>query len=210
MSMRTKRIILLVVGLFVILVLVMVLSATSKSGKVKMDFLLAPSKANVTVNGKIVGKTVYEKPGTYKVSVSRDGYNTYNTEVTLDKNEPEKTVAIGLVPRTLEAQREISKFEADYKRVQVQSSKKVNQAGQAQQDKYPIMASLPYRSSIYNIEYGKTDKQEFVIQVFAKTPATRQIALAKIRDWGYDPSNYTIQFVDLKNPFDTELQVRDD
>ncbi len=210
MSIQTKRIILLMVGLFVILVTVMVISATSKSGKVKVVFLLAPSKAKVTVDGKKVGKTVYEKPGTYKVSVSLDGYATQNTEVTLSKDKPETTVAIGLVPKTLDAQREIGKYEDDYKKVQIQSSNKVNEIGQTQRDKYPIMASLPYRSSIYNIEYGKTDKQEFVIQVFAKSPANRQVALAKIRDWGYDPTNYTIQFVDLKNPFDPDLQVRDD
>lgn len=210
MSIRTKRIVLLVVVMLFVLIAVFVISAKSKTGKVRLEFILAPSKAFVTLNGKKVAKTSYQKPGNYKVNVSREGYKTYNTEVTLDKNNPETVVAIGLVPQTLEAQREADQYESDYKKVQAQSSKKVNEAGQAMQDKYPIMASLPYRSSIYNIEYGKTDKQEFVIQVFAKTPVTRQVALAKIRDWGYDPTNYTIQFVDLRNPFDPDLGVRDD
>lgn len=210
MSIRTKRIVVLVIGLFVTLFAFLIVSNMRKSDKTHLILKVAPPKAVVTLNDKKTDKDSYQKPGKYTVKISRDGFATYKKEITIQKGQDELVMPVSLVPESTEARREAAKYEKEYKELEVLSGKKVNEAGQALQSKYPILSSLPYRSSIYSIEYGTTKEQEFVIQIFAKSPATRQVALAKIRDWGYDPADYPIHFVDIRNPFDPDLQVGDE
>ena len=69
-----------------------------------------------------------------------------------------------------------------------------------------ILEQLPYRSLIFNIDYGISEKNndDIILYVEASSPIDRQYAIAQIKDWGFDPSLYSIVFSDFSNPLGLE------
>lgn len=69
-----------------------------------------------------------------------------------------------------------------------------------------IVRSLPYIGSTYTIGYHYENGSKLIVDVNAEAGA-RNSAIAKISDLGFDPGDYTIQFVNYTNPFATSKGV---
>ena len=78
--------------------------------------------------------------------------------------------------------------------------------GERFRDGNKILEQLPYRSLIFNIDYGISEKNndDIILYVEASSPIDRQYAIAQIKDWGFDPSLYSIVFSDFSNPLGLE------
>ncbi|MEO5950668.1 MAG: hypothetical protein ABIQ04_04425 [Candidatus Saccharimonadales bacterium] len=68
----------------------------------------------------------------------------------------------------------------------------------------PIVSRLPYQDPYYNISY-KTDSQttnQITLTIRTPSPRYRYTAIGKLQSWGYDPTDYKIEFIDYKNPLE--------
>jgi hypothetical protein len=71
-------------------------------------------------------------------------------------------------------------------------------------DENPIINDLPYENLIYSIGYRidpSDPSHNSIILTIDAPEGTRNAAVQQIRDMGYDPTEYKIEFKDYKNPF---------
>lgn len=68
----------------------------------------------------------------------------------------------------------------------------------------PIVKQLPYQHPYYSINYktvGETTN-DIIITIRTPSPRYRYSAVEKLKSWGYDPTDYSIEFIDYKNPLE--------
>ncbi len=71
-------------------------------------------------------------------------------------------------------------------------------------DDNPITTRLPYIDPYYTIAYktvGETSN-DIVITIRTPSPRYRYVAIEKLKAWGYDVTDYKIEFIDFKNPLE--------
>lgn len=187
------------------------LSVVRRLGKVQADFLTAPKEAVVMIGNSKVGSSIYLSPGKYDLTVSHDGFTPYKQTFEIKKGDSKMNFSVGLTPVT-EAARKLANSEVSlYARVEAEGSKKAQQAGLEFTKNYPLVRNLPYDAGYYRIDYGKDSTGALVIQISSDSGALgRQVALEKIRSWGYDPTDYIIVFPGLNNPFTSDGSARTD
>lgn len=65
---------------------------------------------------------------------------------------------------------------------------------------FPLVTKLPFRDPYYTISYRSDNEKDFSLVVYTPSPRYRYAAINQIRTFGYDPSDYKIEFVDYSNP----------
>src|SRR5690606_12422556 len=91
-----------------------------------------------------------------------------------------------------------------YMEAQAAGERAAAEIGKTFNDKNPIARHLPYKTFFYSIGYrmDPTDPSGNSIIIEIDAPeGYRQSALYRIRQLGYDPTDFTINFRDYENPF---------
>ena len=176
----------------------------STAGKIAVTVTVAPGDATIIVDGKNTGQgTIYLKSGQkYSVTVSKDGFKSYNGSQYIDATNNSITVALS--PESSAAQKWVQDNQNQYTSVEGQAGAREDAAGQTFTDKNPITNNLPIDNLIYTIGYkrdpGDPSGNTIILTVDA-AEGYRNGAIQAIHDLGYDPSKFKIEFYNYKNPF---------
>ena len=143
-----------------------------------------PVTSKISINGTVINSSsIYLKPGKYIISVSQDGYYEYRKTYKIEK----KTI---IIPIKLVAEPEESIYNLIH-------GTKYNTVVA----KYPIITKLPYSSLLIDINHSSDSTlSSFKLSVRAYD-GYKQAVITKIKQWGYNPADYNIEFINYENPF---------
>lgn len=177
----------------------------ARSGKTGVNITIVADTPTLTINGQksTVGK-LYLKPGTYEMKAEAAGFDSAQKTVTVGKDEV--TTSFLLTPVSEAAKTWALQHNGAYLQAERQAGEETRKEGEAFTAANPITQYLPQKTSYYAINYRLDDKQQVVLQISATTPLGRQVAIEKIRSFGFDPTNYKVEFTDIKNPFTGGVQ----
>jgi len=179
----------------------------SRTGKEPVTIHLLPSDIHLTVDGKTFGTgTVYLTPGTHAIEASREGFSHYKTEITI--GQPNTTVIdIALIPESDEALQWQKDHQQLYTDFQARADERATEEGIQFYDKNPIVNELPFKSYIFKIGYHADPDDPSHTSIILDIDAIvgyREAALDKIREFGFDPTDFKINFRNYENPFSHE------
>ncbi len=164
-----------------------------------IEIKAVPSNATVRIGDKNykVGRIGLE-PGDHTVTVSRDGFESNTQEVAVRAGEFE-TVLVALTPVSQDAQAWAARNADLYRQIEDIGGEEAREAGTEIREHNPLISVLPYRGVLFDIDYrlSAQDPNRVVIQVTADSAGTRVLAIERIRDFGYEPTDYEIEFVNL-------------
>ena len=169
-----------------------------------------PKDVIIRINDKVSSNGTKLKPGKYAVKVERDDFSSNTQVVVIEDRSSRYPNNEFVLTVTLDANSEkgrniLKKYsEKDYLELEGKSSQSGSSIGEDFKKENPIIGLLPYIQSYYRIDYGKTDEGKFKIVITANEPIGRQVAVERIRSWGFNPTNYLIEFKDFYNIFSPE------
>lgn len=172
-------------------------------GKTPVMISVVPSDAKVLMNDIQVGNgNQWVAAGTYTVTVERDGFSTQKQSVIVTGEKKENIVALSLAPKTNEAKKWMQENLKEYKNNEKYGAIQANMDGQYFTDKNPITRKLPFTDPYYKIGYVVHNDKSITITINTTSPRYRFYAVEKIREWGYEPTDFRIDFKDFKNPLE--------
>jgi len=197
----------LAVTFIVLIVLVFVgyfiYTSITRSGKLAVEINAVPSDAKITMNGTEVSNgTIYLKPGYYEVKGTKDGFAEFKNEINIETNG--QVVSVPMIAESDAAKTWANENEQEYLDLESEAGVEAQQQGEIFAKKNPIVSLLPYESFLYTIGYraDNSDKTgNSIILEISAAEGYRQQAIYQLRQWGYDPTNFKINFSDYKNPF---------
>lgn len=206
MSNKTKVSIIFVIGALILLPLLAYLTYTSetRSDKIAVQVSVLPEDAEVVVNDIDTrnSRTVYLDPGEYIVSATRDGFSSYTETHRI--NEQENVIDFILLPESQEADDYISQNEDLYLAFEDRSGERAVQDGIRFSDTNPITRDLPYSTFFFTIGYRldpSDPSEESIIVEIDAGEGYKNTALQHLRNLGYNPTEYNINFRNHRNPF---------
>ncbi len=181
--------------------------AVSRAGKEAVQVYLLPGDAVLTANNERLGPgTVYLTPGQYEIKASKDGFESYNQTITIDSPNI-REIDIALQPQSEEAKKWAADNQELYLAYEGRAGKRANQEGEEFSKKNPVTSKLPVDTFLYSIGY-RADTSDpsgnSIIITISALEGYRRAALDRFRSLGYDPTDYTIEFTNYKNPFSHE------
>lgn len=205
--MKTKRLTVIIIAIIVLAIIGYAgFKFITQYGKQRVEVLVMPVAAQVTIDGgqSFQGPdTIYLEPGDYKLSASRHDFMTTDKNFTVADSA--STVTLMLQPIGSDA---IDEANSDINKqmavdIEAFAGQKAIEQGATELDQNPVTAVLPYKNLLYEIGY-KADPNDSnsVIVVIDAFQGYRNLALNRIRDLGYDPTNLKIEFGNsYDNPF---------
>jgi hypothetical protein len=191
---------LIVVGLIAIIGVTLY----QRAGKIAYTLTIVPEDSIVKMNDIPVSSgTYYLVPGQYTVIASHEGFANYKKIVNVGEKE-HNTLSVPLIPISKEALAWAKEHKDLY--TSAVSVTKTNDDTDTNllKTQNPITDRLPFQNLLYSINYhaDPTDpnKGRIVIDITADK-VNRPSALFQIRQWGYDPTDYKIEFSGYSNPF---------
>lgn len=200
---NTKKLVIAAVLVVVLIIIYIVVLGIQRIGKTPVKVASVPGNLTVLVNGqKRGGSTIYLSPGTYEIAAKKEGFADYSQSLTVTANEPSKTLFIVLTPDSESARKWAQENRSRYLAIEKRAGEEADRQGATFVDDHPIVQQLPYRGSLYNIDYSYDEQtKEFKLQITSPNPLGRQVAIETIKNWGYDPTDYIVEFLDYTNPF---------
>lgn len=203
MTRQGRSIVIVFVVVVALVVALSIGSALRNAGKYAVEVKVSPSDAKVSIDGKKANAGIVRlKEGTHSFSAELNGFTSDTKTVLIDREE----IVVTLLPKPTSA----SALETVNNNAALQAEREALGALDAQlegeriNEKYPLLTRLPlgYNQQEFAIDYGKsaTIKDGIAIKITANTSKSRQYALDQIKEWGYDPSDYEIIFLDYLNP----------
>jgi hypothetical protein len=196
----------LVVALLIALVLFVVwgvLQSIRTNGKVELVTKKVPGNAVIRVDGQIYKGGIHLSPGSYEITASKEGFESFTYRVNVYENGSSvyaNTLYFLLQPKSAEAIEWASDNQDKYLKLEEEVGELRAIEGDEQQKQYPILQKIPYRGSLYNVDYV-LDDTGLTLQITTDDALGRQVALAMIKNWGYEPIDYRVEFLNYNNPF---------
>lgn len=199
-----------IAGVVTILLLVVaaigynIYTQTTRAGKIAVTIASAPADAAITIdNVRTSPGTVYLTPNQkHTVKAEKDGFETFTQEQYISSDR--HTITINLVAVSEEAKKWAQDNQDDYMQVEREAGEAAGDEGAAFTNKNPITEALPYEDLIYGIGY-RIDQSDpsgnTIILTIDAREGSRNAAVQQIRNLGYDPTQYKIEFNDYENPF---------
>lgn len=211
-----KKIVIPIIALSAITVIVVAVYVSSlfieASKSVTLNVAVAPKSAFIKINDIEYknGETYKIKPGEYKIEITREEFDTYSVTATIESNSTYNLY----IPLHL-----TSGDIFDWYAQHPGEDEYLTKIGDGNYDdyinemiaKYPILTRFPFVSTYYTILVDVQNDEVFVairINMFEPDPDIenqvrqaeiyKQQALDKIREYGFDPSEYTITYVWLE------------
>jgi len=155
-----------------------------KLDKTLVNISAQPDTSKISINGSIINHgEIYLKPGKYQISISKDGYYEYRKTYEISN----QTVNISAVLNP----------EPDKKLYYLIHSDQYNNVIA----KYPIINKLPYDNFLIKIDYSDDSTLNSLKLSVKSYEGYRQAVITKIKQWGYNPAEFNIEFKDYENPF---------
>jgi hypothetical protein len=196
-----RRIILGVAIIFALIIVWAVWTYFDRVGKTPLTISVVPSDAKVLVNNKSLGDgTHWLLDNTYKITIEKDGFKTQQTTVKVTGEKTTNVVAASLEPQSEAAKKWAADHQSDYKKNESFGALEARTNGQYFTDKNPITKFLPFNDPYFTIGYRAVGGNSIVLTVNTPSPRYRFYAVQKIRDLGYDPTDFMIEFTDFNNP----------
>lgn len=196
-----KRIFQIGAILFAILVLWSLITLVTRIGKTPLTIAAIPSDAKIILNGKQLGNgTHWLDNGTYNISAEKEGFEKVEKSVIVTPDKKNNVVAVSLAPKSDEAKKWADEHARDYQNNEQYGAIAAREDGQYFTDRNPITKELPFKDPYFTIGYIANDDQSISLPVVTPSPRYRFYAIEKIREWGYDPTDFRIVFKDFKNP----------
>ena len=181
----------------------------SRNNKEEVIFNVAPSFADITANGKKIGSgSQYLTPGKYEVTVSAKNFNTKKQQITVNKGDKPQ-VFVALSAANEEGVKWIEAHQRAYLDIEGKGGEYLAKKGKEKRDAFPIVELLPYTEDNYTIGYKSPTENSLILTIPATSSLDRQVALSRIKSWGYDPANYEIDFIDYHSPFTSGSETGD-
>jgi len=179
----------------------------SRRGKIKVDLIVAPSKAEVLIDGKYVkSKTVYLKPGEHTFVVSFENFES--TKVVQDVSvNPE--VLLAAVPKTDSAREYLLKNPEENSILEKIGGIYQENANKKTAESYPFLSELPIEQRYFAIYNGaplrsKVKNGDFAAAMYVKADSAygRSLAVNSMRnELNIDPTVIEVYFQDAPPAF---------
>lgn len=197
MSLNRRHIMIIIALILTTIASFAIYTYVSRVGKVAVTMAVAPSDAIIEIGGKRVGSnsTVYLEKGMYTVNATRNGFKSASNRVSVESSE--NTVTMLLTPSNEEGRNYMSSHQAEFIKVEGKAGENARKEGQKFNQNNPILSILPHEGVLFSINYRKTDEGRLILEVSAITATERSLAIDYIERKGYDPTDYTIDFIDL-------------
>lgn len=177
----------------------------TRIGKLPVTMAVVPSDASVTIDGQALGSgTQWLKPGTYTATMKKDGFEAQKRLAVVSDEKSQNVIAASLVPKSDEAKRWASEHDKQYKDNEKYGALQAKAENEYFVSQNPIVKKLPYVDPYYTIGYVTGSNDSLTITIQSSSPRYRFYAVEKIRDMGYDPTDFVIQFKDFKNPLEAK------
>lgn len=166
-----------------------------------VEILVAPTDATITIGGhNFSNGTVNMQPGTYEVSVTREGFESYSGTFEAISGE---TVNLDVCLDTTEetAGWYDDTTSADYQACQEVTDRKIITAEQEWLDSDPILRVLPYHNydAGYDIDYSTDEDLNITVSITplscnqSRADWLYEEALQYLRNQGIETENYVIE-----------------
>lgn len=166
--------------------------ASNQAGKISVTIDVVPNDSSVTANGQKIGTgKVWLSPGNYTFVASKKGFTDAKVETTISSIN----TYVALNPTA--ASEEAKKWASEYGYEIDGLSSREYEATSAQIIKLaPLLSLLPYSTEDFKItyDYRTYDNTSVYIIVTGADADGRTKALKWIRESGYDPADYVIEF----------------
>jgi hypothetical protein len=185
--------------------LLTVLFIVIRGHKPRINIRTVPDNSKILINNRSYQQgTLYLSPGKYKATVKSPGFSSITLNINVDNSYKKVNHYLAaLTPVSTEAQKWASKNQDQYNKIEELGGQASEEASAKLVGKNPIIQYLPFRSLLYNIDYRLIDQStgDIALQIGGDTPNERWLAIEQIRNWGYDPASYNIDFTRAVNPF---------
>lgn len=181
------------------------LSAQQRRGKLPVPVEVVPRDAKVTVaTGEELPSRgeAYLKPGEYKVTVAREGFESQTRTLRVSADAV-PYIYIGLVGKSKESADWQKAHQTEYQRLELLTVEKNREYNTLFKSTNPIVNVLPIKDPYYSIDYRNHDDKSVELIVWGTSPAKRRAALEFLRTKGYEPTDYRIQYDGYTNPLET-------
>jgi hypothetical protein len=201
---QNKKIALALVAIAFLCIGSIVYFAITKTSGTSIDIYIVPQDATATIDGKPLRPgTQAIAAGSHEVIVRKYGFADYKETLTID--DTHKSIDVALSPVSADAQAWAQKNQALYNAKEARTSILINNAGEQFSKDNPIVNELPIDNLVYEIGYRRASSDpndsSIIIEIDAMQ-GYRNGAVQKIKDLGYDPADFIINFRDYRNPFE--------
>lgn len=198
-----KRVLSAIAIFFVLITTWAIIDFISHIGKIPVVISVVPNDATISLNNQRVGTgTQWVVAGTYKVSVVKDGFQPLSETAIISDKKQQNVIAASLIPESKEAKSWATEHENDYKRNEQYGAIQAASNGAYFTDLNPITKQLPFTDPYFKIGYVRNKDQTISLTISTPSPRYRFYAIEKIRQMGYDPTDFIVVFKDFNNPLE--------
>lgn len=180
--------------------------AQQRAGKIAVPVQVVPNDARVTLStGQLLPSsgTAYIVPGTYKVTVKKEGFDSQTRDLRVSNNAL-GYVYIGLAARSDDAKAWQTRHQTDYQYLESLTVARNRDYNALFASTNPIVSVLPIKDPYYSIDYQNRDDASVELIIWGTSPRSRQAALDMLRSKGYDPTDYRIRYDGFTNPLEAQ------
>lgn len=200
-----QQIVATIAALFAIIIIWAIAIYVGRIGKTPLVVSLVPSDATVIIDGQRHGNgTLWLNDGTYQMTIEKEGFETQKKSVLVTNQKKQNVAAVSLQPKSDEAKKWAEKHQNDYTKNEQYGAIEARTNGEYFTDKNPITTKLPFKDPYFTIGYRTEKDDSITITVVTPSPRYRFYAVEQIRQWGYDPTDFVIDFQDFHNPLEAK------
>ena len=190
--------------LFIFLIIAWgIITFVERNGKTALTIRTVPSDAIITVNDKRIGNgTHWLRDASYTIKVEKDGFDSQERDIDVSQSKEQNVAAVSLTPNSDEAKKWADEHAIEYSKNEQYGAIEASSNGKYFAEKNPITKKLPFTDPYFKIGYKVDDDKSIVLTIDTPSPRYRFYAIEKIRELGYDPTDFVIQFEDFKNPLE--------
>lgn len=166
---------------------------------------VVPDTSLIKIDGKEYqsGQTVNLSMGTYQITATCDNFYNYSQELKVEETNKNITVSVLMNASNNDGKKWLENHKNEVREAEGRAGTLAIQDGEKFSNKFPITKKLPYKQGVvYTIGYKNdpNDENNIIITI---TSSTRfwETALQKIRELGYNPGDFDIEFNNYENPF---------
>lgn len=201
--MTLKQYRLLFVGIAVLLVSIIgyfIFYYIRQLDHIAVRLFTVPSSATIAIDSKAYSNgTIWLIPGTYTLTISKDGFETYSEKITVARGD--KNITASLTPQSEDAKTWANNNADQYEELEILANEQSDVAIERRINGHPELGSLPYSLPAFTIEARITDENAMPVLLISAYEGSRNAAIERLFEIGIDPGKYAIEFDDFTNPF---------
>jgi PEGA domain len=169
----------------------------SRIGEYPLVISSSPNDANISLDNKQLksGKAYFFKPGVYSVSISKSGYKTKQTSLTIKGGENSFNFVLDF--DSSETENYYNKNPEKQSQRESVGAKQASESGLLLEEKHPILKLLPYSSLdtySFSVDYGFSDDGGVFLVISDAGPEGRKEAISWLQNRGVSISEYDLRF----------------